>query len=164
MPGAAVFSSLQFQEYNEGEVNTKQKKGRSLFPCPFALLCRLHKKQQSDSGCIPTPFIIPPCSSLLPYMTHPWFERSWSKGRDMGGSKVISWDLTKKVVEGLIISFPFPLTLTRDIKLLLLHSVWLHCGVTCLFLFTHIHSFPHLLIDFYSYCLESLHVDRVEVQ
>lgn len=26
MPGAAVFSSLQFQEYNEGEVNTKQKK------------------------------------------------------------------------------------------------------------------------------------------
>lgn len=31
MPGAAVFSSLQFQEYNEGEVNTKKK-------YPFALL------------------------------------------------------------------------------------------------------------------------------
>lgn len=38
MPGAAVFSSLQFQEYNKGEVNTKQKKGRSVFPYPFALL------------------------------------------------------------------------------------------------------------------------------
>lgn len=40
MPGVAVFSSLQFQEYNEGEVNTKQKKkeGRSLFPVPCALV------------------------------------------------------------------------------------------------------------------------------
>ena len=31
MPGAAVFSGLQFQEYNAGEVNTKHKKGHLSF-------------------------------------------------------------------------------------------------------------------------------------
>lgn len=46
-PGAAVFSGLQFQEYNEGEVNRKHthtKKGTPLFPCPFFVTLKATQK------------------------------------------------------------------------------------------------------------------------
>lgn len=98
-PGAAVFSGLQFQEYNEGEVNTKnthKKKEKRDISLSISIFVTLKATQKAAHWLWMYPNTFhhrppPPCSSLLPVMNHPWSERRWSKRR---GSRLISWTLT----------------------------------------------------------------------
>lgn len=93
---AAVFLNLQFHENNDREVNAKQKKKQDHHSSCIHLLWRLHKKPHIDSGCIPVPFILPPCSPLLPsFMDHHWFEKESIKKRETREDPGwLRWNLT----------------------------------------------------------------------
>lgn len=47
MPGAAVFSSIQFQEYNEGEVNTKHTHKKREISLPISICVTLKATQKA---------------------------------------------------------------------------------------------------------------------
>lgn len=75
MPGAAVFLSLQFQEYNDGEVNTKHAhKKRGDVSSHIHLRYFEGYTKSSILTLDVSQYLLsspPSCSSLLPFMNHP---------------------------------------------------------------------------------------------